>query len=146
LSNPKSFLWKGVEKMIPHFQSESLNRRRAVNLLAALMLLALVAGIFLMAARGGVTASALILGGVSLSALILGMIAYAFATGNAEKSKPKREGEDMYTLIDRLVDDLDDDERAYLQKRLAERHDVKKDNLAQSVENLLDRRPQSRKP
>ncbi len=130
--------------MIPQFQSP--NSRRAVNLLAALMLLALVAGIFLMAARGGAGASALILGGVSLSALILGMIAYAFATGNAGKSKPKREGEDMYTLIDRLVDDLDDDERAYLQKRLDENHTVKNDDLAESVERLLERRSQNHKP
>ena len=62
------------------------------------------------------------------------------------KAKGKRglEGLDMYSVIDRLVDDLDGDEAAYLQRRLDEREAKKKDDLTVSLDEVLNQRAQDK--
>jgi hypothetical protein len=73
------------------------------------------------------------------------MIAVVTTQGrSAEKAKRGLEGLDMYSLIDRLVDDLDDDERAYLQRRLDERESGDREDLEVSVKTLLDQRNEDR--
>ena len=57
--------------------------------------------------------------------------------------KRKRGGEaDMYGLIDRLVNELDEGERAYLRQRLEETDSetTDDDDLTTSLKNLLDSR------
>ncbi|HVU13820.1 MAG TPA: hypothetical protein VHD90_21230 [Phototrophicaceae bacterium] len=68
------------------------------------------------------------------------------ASSEHEKSKRGLEGLDLYTVIDRLVADLDDDEAAYLQRRLNERDTKAKDELTVSLGDLLDQRAEARRP
>ncbi len=60
------------------------------------------------------------------------------------KGKRGLDGLDMYTMIDRMVDDLDDDEAAYLQRRLDQREGKAKHDLTASLEELLDQRAEDR--
>ncbi len=60
------------------------------------------------------------------------------------KGKRGLDGLDMYTMIDRMVEDLDDDEAAYLQSRLDEREGKVKRDLTASLEELLDQRAEDR--
>jgi hypothetical protein len=64
-----------------------------------------------------------------------------------EKAKVKRglDGLDMYTLIDRMVDDLDDDEAGYLRRRLDNRENrLQREDTAGSLADLLDQRETDR--
>ena len=120
-------------------------RRRIIWFSAAL--LSMVVGLFLVFTRGFMPGRSLVvIAVVMLVAAIAGLIALAYGLSRprAEKTKPKREL-DMYSVMDRMVDDLDDDELAYLQHKLDERRHVKNDDLAQSIESLLDRRSQDQK-
>lgn len=62
------------------------------------------------------------------------------------KRKREFDGEDMYTLMDRMVDELDEDEAAYLRRRLddRDRHQEREDTKA-SIADLLDDREQNRR-
>ncbi len=62
----------------------------------------------------------------------------------ADKGKRGVDGLDMYSMIDRMVDDLDDDEAAYLQRRLDEREGKTKRDLTASLDELLDQRAENR--
>ena len=62
------------------------------------------------------------------------------AASTDEKPKRFAPGQDMYTMIDRMVDDLDEDERAYLRRRLEEQDQQVDDDLALSMGELLDKR------
>jgi ABC-type multidrug transport system fused ATPase/permease subunit len=62
----------------------------------------------------------------------------------AEKRKRALDGLDMYSMIDRLVDDLDEDELDYLRRRLESREQGHDPKLAQSLEALLDQRSETR--
>lgn len=88
-----------------------------------------------MAALAGATA--FIIAAISLA--ILGMTSVQRAP-DPVKQKRGLDGQDMYTLIDRMVDDLDDDEKAYLRRRLEQ----KDDDLPQRMSNLLDYREEER--
>lgn len=70
----------------------------------------------------------------------------ALAESAATDEKPKRfaPGQDMYTLIDRMVEDLDEQERAYLRRRLDEQEQASEDDLALSMAELLDKRAEVR--
>lgn len=61
-----------------------------------------------------------------------------------EKRKRRLDGLDMYSMIDRLVDDLDEDELDYLRRRLAEHEQGKDQELSHSLETLLDERSEER--
>ena len=61
----------------------------------------------------------------------------------AARNKAKRglDGADMYSLIDRMVDDLDDDEATYLRRRLDDRErGLKRDETKNALDDLLDER------
>lgn len=54
--------------------------------------------------------------------------------------KPKREGQDIFALIDRMVDDLDEDELDYLRRRLTERTSEEKQAATETMDALLAQR------
>lgn len=84
---------------------------------------------------------------ISFSILtVIGVIVVALiARAGQETEKRKREGADMYTLIDRLVDDLDDDEAAYLRRRLDDRErGLEETPLEDALKQTLDRREDDR--
>lgn len=57
------------------------------------------------------------------------------------RSKAKRGVQpDMYAMIDRMLDYLDADEMAYLQRRLAEIENSQTDHFPADLESLLDER------
>lgn len=62
-----------------------------------------------------------------------------------DKRKRGLDGQDMYTLIDRLVEDLDEDEAAYLRRRLDEQErGLQRQQTEESLTELLDQREQNR--
>lgn len=63
----------------------------------------------------------------------------------SEKRKPFAPGQDMYSLIDRMLVELDEEELAYLRRRLAEMDQAEADDLAQSLGELLDKRAEVRR-
>ena len=59
---------------------------------------------------------------IAVAIIVIGVGALvSFIPRSREKQKRGLDGQDMYTLIDRMVDDLDEDEVGYLQTRLDER-------------------------
>lgn len=84
---------------------------------------------------------------LALAVIAIGGSVLALVAARASKPKTKRglEGLDMYTVIDRLVDDLDDDEASYLQRRLDEREIKHKNDLTLSLDDLLEQRAQDRR-
>lgn len=77
-------------------------------------------------------------------ALIVSILFGAQAQDAPEKRKRGLEGLDMYSMIDRLVDDLDGDELVYLRRRLEEHEQGKDRELSHSLETLLDERSEER--
>jgi hypothetical protein len=70
-------------------------------------------------------------------------ILYVFARGQNEKRK--RGAQDMYSVIDRMVEDLDEDEIAYLRRRLEDRERQRDSALADDVVELLNQRDLDRR-
>jgi hypothetical protein len=70
-----------------------------------------------------------------------------FSQPSPQVAKRKRglNGLDMYSLIDRLVDDLDEEERAYLQRRLEERESSSPEELPGVIDDLLHQRSEDRR-
>jgi hypothetical protein len=56
----------------------------------------------------------------------------------------RKRSADAYSLIDRLVEELDDDELAYLRSRLDAREHRLSDDVATSMEELLESRSENR--
>jgi hypothetical protein len=86
--------------------------------------------------------------GVILAMVVCaGLVVWVFSqqkNTQAEKAKRGLDGLDMYSLIDRLVDEIDDDEAAYLRRRLEERDHTPQQEVAASIEELLDKRAQEK--
>ena len=78
--------------------------------------------------------------------VLLGIIVIGAATwrvwqqSSGEKAKPKREM-DMYEIIDRLVDDLNEDEANYLWRKL---NTADRQATADSLTSLLEEREQQK--
>ena len=79
-----------------------------------------------------------------LLAVLMMTIVGRLAPQPKQSVKRDLEGLDMYTVIDRLVEDLDEDEVAYLQRRLEEREFKAKNELTETVADLLDQRADQR--
>ncbi len=77
-------------------------------------------------------------------ALIVTVLFGAQTKDSPEKRKRQLEGLDMYSMIDRLVDELDGDELVYLRQRLEQHEQVKDRELSHSLETLLDERSEER--
>ena len=61
-----------------------------------------------------------------------------------EKDKRSLGDLDMYSLINRLVDDLDDEELAYLERKLDQRRQRLDDDLPQDIGLRLEQRHETR--
>lgn len=131
----------------PDSESRLANRKR-VTLAVAAVFLALVVGVLVAtsdAAQFQRTILPILVSGFFMALTLGSLIFIAIKQPGGAQEKPKRDGLDMYMLIDRLVDDLDDDEADYLRRRLDERErDVKRD-LADEALNVLDRRAENRR-
>ncbi len=123
-------------------------RLRALKLLAMGVASAFAIGIAIlvdpslgnMRAVGLIVAVPILLIAVSVVWLLLSRL----TSTSTAKGKRGLDGLDMYSMIDRMVDDLDDDEAAYLQRRLNEREGKAKHDLTASLEELLDQRAEER--
>lgn len=135
--------------MIPiYVPDKSPRSRRASLMFITLGALTAVGLMLLLLLRSTVAATPWIL--VTVGVLVLAVIPLSLffvrRTTPDEEMKAKRgvEGLDLYSVIDRLVDDLDDDEAAYLQRRLDEREAKHKDDLTVSIDDLLEQRAHTR--
>jgi hypothetical protein len=83
---------------------------------------------------------------VVIMILIIAGLVVTTSQRQADRAKRKRgpNGQDMYTLIDRMMDNLDDDELDYLRDRLTQREHGPKHELAESLGDLLDQREEYR--
>lgn len=81
---------------------------------------------------------------IVMIALVMVLVTAGRQAGIA-KEKRRPQGADMYTLIDRMVDDLDDDEAAYLRRRLDAREADMQNDLPADMQDLLDQREQDRR-
>lgn len=80
-------------------------------------------GLFYATMRGGLTAPMVIAIAIAIiTAITVPLIAIYVnrqqQAATASKAKRGLDGMDMYSVMDRMVDDLDDDEAAYLRQRL----------------------------
>jgi hypothetical protein len=75
-------------------------------------------------------------------ALMVNALSTTRSKDPSEKRKRELENVDMYSMIDRLIDDLDEDEIKYLRQRLETRGDHR--HLTKSLETLLDERSEGR--
>jgi hypothetical protein len=83
---------------------------------------------------------------LTIAMIVIAIIARSVRTDQAiGKRKRGLEGQDMYSLIDRLVDDLDEDELDYLHRRLDDRETGAKREVAGSLGELLDQREENRR-
>jgi hypothetical protein len=75
-----------------------------------------------------------------------GVVSLLLTRSAPQKEKDKRglDGLDLYSVIDRMVSDLDDDEAAYLRRRLDERGAQQKDDLTLTVDEMLQQRARDR--
>lgn len=139
--------------MFPVFVDDENGARRSPRLRALKLLTIGVASLFaigiaMMVAPvnnvriiGLVTALPIVLIAVAVVWLLLSRL----TSTTTAKSKRGLDGLDMYSMIDRMVDDLDDDEAAYLQRRLDQRDGKTKRDLTASLEELLDQRAEDRR-
>ena len=120
-------------------QDGSSRRRLKITFLGLFAMLAF--GIVLIFS-GNVAASVAGVAAFIIAIIALAALGVTSVSGGSNTGKRKRlmAGQDMYTLIDRMVDDLDEDEMAYLQRRLKQQEA----DLPQSVANLLDYREEER--
>jgi hypothetical protein len=121
-----------------------MHRRALVGVLLGLVV-AMLLGVSLLAIRSGGTAFPVIAFGVgAVLVLLMGVMlaTSVFSPASSRFAKRKRglDGLDMYSVIDRLVDDLDEDEMAYLQRRLDEREGGSPDELPEVIDDLLSQR------
>lgn len=134
---------------LPMFQPESdssTNPQQRNLLIVVAMTIAVILGGVLLIGRGGNTP-------IMVMIMLTVMMVMAFMvklrrglpldSGN-DKRKRTLPGQDMYSLIDRLVDDLDEDELDYLQQRLRDRMVDEPNPLPEDLDAALDRRAADR--
>ncbi len=135
--------------MIPIFHNATAVRNprwTALKAFFAALAAMLAAGVVLMFSSGAGDAPPVLFVFV-VAAVVIAVSVTALIVTRLAPTKGKRglEGLDMYTMIDRMVDDLDDDEAAYLQRRLGEREAKQKDDLTLSLNDLLEQRAQEKR-
>jgi len=133
-------MWWHRGKSILETGTPEAQQRAAI--LGILLVLAGVMFFALFVARGANPGYVVILIIVLLNLIV--RIALNQRQTQSEKAKRFAPGQDMYTMIDRMVDDLDEDELAYLRRRLEEQDQTSQGELAQSIDELLDKRAEVR--
>jgi hypothetical protein len=126
----------------------SLNENRPLKLiLTGLMIIVFIGLIqtFVPSLLSGLVAAPTLIVIVLVAiALIVSILFGAQTKDSTEKRKRRLDGLDMYSMIDRLVDDLDEDELDYLRRRVEEHEPGKDRELSHSLETLLDERSAER--
>jgi hypothetical protein len=86
-------------------------------------------------------------GGILVLLMVVTLTASFFSQASTQTAKRKRglDGLDMYSLIDRLVEDLDEEEMAYLRHRLDDRESSSPDELPEVIDDLLSQRTEDRR-
>ena len=129
----------------PDFRS--INQRQIAYGAAAVIGVLLAVGLALAV---GSDAAARTLAPRMVAVLVLAVVFVSVVFGlsrlsqRTDEAKPKRDGPDMYTLIDDLVDDLDDDEADYLRRRLDDRDRGTRADLLAAADDLLEQRAERR--
>lgn len=95
--------------------------------------------------RAPIMMAAVMLPLIAIVALAVMMLNMRAVQAGPAKEKRRPQGADMYTLIDRMVDDLDEDEAAYLRRRLDQREAGLQTDLPTDMQDLLDRRESDRR-
>lgn len=144
-------MWRKANGMFPIFVPDDSDRtprsRRAGLKIAALGGIVALGLMLLLMMRSSGGSVPWVLIGVGVVVLFVIPIILLLSRGDADqqaKSKRGLEGLDLYSVIDRLVDDIDDDEAAYLQRKLDERKAKNRDDLTVSLDELLEQRAQNR--
>lgn len=135
---------------VPPTRGGRASRKQTAKLIGVLIsgILSFLLLLVVLAFRSGTSLPWIMIVVGALVAVVIPIIA-VFALRNAREGeaaapvKRKRgiDGEDMYSLIDRLVDDLDDDEAAYLRRRLDDHErGLQREDTKTSIGDLLDDR------
>jgi hypothetical protein len=129
----------------PSNSSQSFeNRRRLLSVVgfgvSVSLLVTLILFVFMRSPVSGVPL--LFFAAMLVGALVLAPVVVLSGRKPVEKRKRNL---DAYALIDRLVEELDDDEIAYLRRRLDARESALPDDVAVSIEDLLDTRADTHK-
>lgn len=111
--------------------------------------LAMAIGFLLIfAPRAAINPAAAVVIGVMVIVTLLSLAAVTITNWQRSKEQEKRkrglDGVDMYSLIDRMVDDLDEEELDHLRRRIEEREHGPKRDMADSLDELLIQRAQDR--
>ncbi|MCL4247776.1 MAG: hypothetical protein KJ065_06485 [Anaerolineae bacterium] len=121
--------------------------RLRASLLITIGLVAAVYVAFIML-FGGTSTPLLLPGLLAIGIVIAGgaMLINMVARQQTAPAKDKRSFSDldMYSLINRLVDDLDEDELAYLERKLDERRRYTDNRLTEDIGLLLEHRDEER--
>jgi ABC-type transport system involved in cytochrome bd biosynthesis fused ATPase/permease subunit len=80
-----------------------------------------------------------------LLSVVVVVLPTLFVVTRSRTEKRKRSGQDMYKIIDRMVDDLDDDEIDYLQQRIEDREARGKADLSEDMVDLINLRDLDRR-
>lgn len=123
---------------------KSLNQNRPLKLILTGFMIIIFIGLiqtFVPSLLSGLVAAPTLIVIVLVAVALIVSILFSPQTKDySEKRKRRLEGLDMYSMIDRLVDELDGDELAYLRRRLEENEQGKDGELSHSLETLLDER------
>ncbi len=119
-----------------------------ISLVLGLLMFAGLGAMFLFRAGGGISLNFSGMPMIVIAVLIV-LIAVVFGVltvvrqnqQESEKSKRLPDGMDMYSMIDRMVEDLDEDEVVYLRRRIKAARSGK---TAEDLGTLLDKREDAR--
>ncbi len=130
-------------------ESDARQRLKIVAVIA-LGVLALAGFVMMFAVRSGTMTTPILFIVIGIAVLFVILVPLiAFSNENqrkrdtAARSKAKRglDSADMYSLIDRMVDEMDDDEATYLRRCLDDRErGLKRDETKNALDDLLDER------
>lgn len=123
-------------------------KQATMGVIAGGVLAMVIGALLILAPRAAINPAAAMVIGVMVIVTILSLAAVTISNWQRSKVREKRKrdvaGLDMYSLIERMVDDLDEDELDYLRRRLEEREHGPKHELADSLDELLTQRAEDR--
>jgi hypothetical protein len=124
-------------------------RKRARALTGGVVGLLVALGLVLMIMLTGRSSATMVMPAVVAITIVVigGALILKMLSTNAAQDKGKRglEGMDIYSLINRLVDDVDEEELAYLERKIDERKRHPDRTLTEDIGDLLDQRDQDRR-
>jgi hypothetical protein len=139
--------------MMFHFMSsgQDADKRRPLRVMLIVLFASLLAGgilTILLTREVSLDSDMLVIFGaiiVSIAMLPAGLLLSGRQNADQTTQKQKRaaEGMDMYSLIDRMVSELDEDELTYLRRKL-ENQPESQQNFSTSINELLNQRTERR--